>query len=187
MGPVWPVPVQSRASGSGLYRAKSRWAPAGRRVLLFSRRTPPPQPTLWKDFQGCWIAMFAHLSATAAFGWFDPTAISPVRPMMRRLSPITWKACFLPEPTRMHCFRSPAPLRERAITSSRVSTESRGRLRAEVPAPENRVRRRWPEVQKAWERGQQLFRQTSHGRKRRLLPFSVIWSANRQCAMLLDS
>ena len=84
-----PTPLQSRGSGSDLCRAKCRSGPAVRRVSLFSRQTPPLRPILWEDFQSCWIATFARLSAMAAFGWFGLTAISPVRQAIRKLSPIT--------------------------------------------------------------------------------------------------
>jgi hypothetical protein len=76
--------------------------------------------------------------------------------MMRRLLPITWKACFVPEPTKGNLnalFRIPGAPAGKDDHFQPVSTESRGRLRPEVPAPENGVRRRWPEVQEAWERG----------------------------------
>jgi hypothetical protein len=48
----------------------------------------------------CWTAQFAHLCARVAFGWFDQTAISPVRPVIRRQSPITWTASFGSEPLK---------------------------------------------------------------------------------------
>ena len=44
--------------------------------------------------KGCSIPTFGHLSTMAGFGWFDPTATSPVRPAMQTLSPAISTASF---------------------------------------------------------------------------------------------
>jgi hypothetical protein len=78
-----PKPGQRVGPLSGQVPVGAGSAP---RFALFAANT-----TATADLAGrfCWIATFAHLSAMAAFGWFDLTAISLVRPVIRSLSPIT--------------------------------------------------------------------------------------------------